>query len=262
MTKRQILTLILTAFFLLLGIGIVNSLFTNTQPQPKLLISAAASLKEALEEIKPLYQQVNEQVTLNYNFGASGTLQQQIENGAPADVFFSAAQKQMDNLQQKNLIIPETRRNLLSNSLVLIVPQTSFKITSFNDLTTEKIKRIAIGEPRSVPAGQYATEALKNLGILEQIKPKFVFVNNVRSVLATVESRNADAGIVYTTDAELSNQIKRVATAPANLHAPIVYPIAILKTCKNVTAAQDYVQFLASDRALAIFKKYGFKPVR
>lgn len=261
MKKRRILIFIswlLTAFIIILGIKTINPLITAAQPNPKLLVSAAASLQDALEEVKQVYQQVNSNVTLNYNFGASGTLQQQIENGAPADVFISAAKKQMDALQQKDLLIADTRRNLLGNSLVLIVPKNAPTIKSFRDLTATNIKRIAVGEPRSVPAGQYAEEVFKNLGILDQIRSKFVYGNNVRNVLAAVESGNADAGVVYATDAKQSNQIKVVVTAPANLHSPIVYPVAVLKNTKNATVAKDYVQFLASDRSLKIFQKYGF----
>lgn len=261
MKKRRLVTFlatILMTLILTIGIRVINQTPLLAQTNSSLLVSAAASLKEALEEIKPAYQQIHSKVAVNYNFGASGTLQQQIENGAPADIFFSAAKKQMDALQEKNLIIPETRRNVLTNNLVLIVPKNSTGITSFRNLTDAKIKRIAVGEPRSVPAGQYAEEVFKNLGILDAIKPKLVLGNNVRNVLAAVESGNADAGVVYTTDAKLSNQVKIVATAPANLHSPIVYPVAVLKSSKDPASAKEYVQFLASDRGMKIFQKYGF----
>lgn len=261
MKKKQIITFLFWIFITLIltiRIRVINQTPISAQTNSNLLVSAAASLKEALEEIKPAYQKINPKVAVNYNFGASGTLQQQIENGAPADIFFSAAKKQMDALQEKNLIVPETRRNLLTNRLVLIVPKNSTGVTSFRNLTDAKIKRIAVGEPRSVPAGQYAEEVFKNLGILDAIKPKLVLGNNVRNVLAAVESGNADAGVVYTTDAKLSNQVKIVVTAPANLHSPIVYPVAVLKSSKNATIAQEYVQFLASDRSIKMFQKYGF----
>ena len=228
----------------------------EAQSNTKLLVSAAASLQNSLEEIKPLYQK-KQNINLNYNFGASGALQQQIENGAPVDVFISAAKKQMDALESKGLILTGTRRNLLKNRLVLIVPNSS-NITNFKQLTDSQVKRIAIGEPKSVPAGQYAEEVLKNLGILSQIRPKFVLGNNVRQVLAAVESGNADAGIVYTTDAKTSQQVKVVATAAENLHSPIVYPIAVLKSSKNSSAAKEYVQFLAGSQVRKVFDKYGF----
>lgn len=230
--------------------------FVEAQSNTKLLVSAAASLQNSLEEIKPLYQK-RHNISLNYNFGASGALQQQIENGAPVDVFISAAQKQMDALDSKGLIITDTRRNLLKNRLVLIVPNSS-GITDFKQLTEPQVKKIAIGEPKSVPVGQYAEEVLKKLGILEQIRSKFVLGNNVRQVLAAVESGNADAGIVYTTDAKTSKQVKAVATAAENLHSPIVYPIAVLKSSKNISAAKEYVQFLSGSQVRKVFEKYGF----
>jgi molybdate transport system substrate-binding protein len=232
------------------------------QANANLLVSAAASLKDALEEVKPLYRQTKSNVNVAYNFGASGPLQQQIENGAPADIFVSAAQKQMDALESKNLILKDTRRNLLTNRLVLIVPKTSSSITDFTQLTGSNIKKIVIGEPKSVPVGQYAEEVFTNLGILEQIRPKLVLGNNVRQVLAAVESGNADAGVVYTTDAKTSNQVKVVATVAENLHSKIVYPVAVLKTSKNASAAREYVDFLSNNQAKTVFEKYGFGTVQ
>lgn len=260
MKKRQIFAFIgtLVATFLLtagLRLFAPNSVVAQSST---ILVSAAASLKEALEEVKPLYKQTKPNVNVTYNFGASGALQQQIENGAPADIFISAAKKQMDALQSKNLILTDTRSNLLTNKLVLIVPKNSSGITSFRQLTDSKVKKIAVGEPRSVPAGQYAEEVFKNLGISQQVKSKLVLGNNVRQVLSFVESGNADAGIVYATDAKISPQVKQVATAPANSHSPIIYPVAVLKSSKNAAAARDYVQFLSSNRAGAVFQKYGF----
>ena len=261
MKKREILAFVFTivaVFILVISLRFFAAPRVVIQANTNLLISAAISLNNALEEVKPLYQQTKPNVNITYNFGASGSLQQQIENGAPVDIFVSAAQKQMDALQSKNLILTDTRRNLLTNSLVLIVPRNSSSITSFRQLTSSRVKRIAIGEPRSVPAGQYAEEVFRNLGILAQVKPKFVLGNNVRQVLAAVESGNADAGVVYTTDAKTSNQVKQVATAAENLHSRIVYPVAILKGSKNIRAAGEYVQFLSSNRASTVFQKYGF----
>jgi molybdate transport system substrate-binding protein len=227
------------------------------QASSTLLISAAASLQEALKAIEPRFAQANTDIKLTYNFGASGTLQQQIEQGAPADIFLSAAQKQMNVLQAKGLILPEMRRNLLTNRLVLIVPQNStLGINGFRQLVN--VKKIAVGEPRSVPVGQYAEEVFKNLGLLDSLKAKFVFGSNVRNVLAAVESGNADAGVVYATDAQLSSRVKRVASAPTTLHSPIVYPVAVLKGSKNTAAARTYVQFLSSDVAKTVFEKFGF----
>jgi molybdate transport system substrate-binding protein len=260
MKKRRIFAFIgtiLATFLVTAGLKLFAPKSVVAQSST-ILISAAASLKEALEEVKPLYKQTKPNVNVTYNFGASGALQQQIENGAPTDIFISAAKKQMDALQSKNLILTDTRSNLLTNKLVLVVPKNSSGITSFRQLTDSKVKKIAVGEPRSVPAGQYAEEVFKNLGISQQIKSKLVLGNNVRQVLSFVESGNADAGIVYATDAKISSQVKQVATAPANSHSPIIYPVAVLKSSKNAAAARNYVQFLSGNRAGSIFKKYGF----
>jgi len=260
MTKRGIIIF----FSLLLATLIILTIRANintplvAQKNNKLLVSAAASLRESLQEIQLLYPQNKQNINLTYNFGASGALQQQIENGAPADVFISAGKKQMDVLQEKGLILSDTRRNLLTNRLVLIVPINSSEVSNFRQLTNAKVKRIAVGEPRSVPAGQYAEQVFINLGILQQIKPKFVLGNNVRQVLAAVESGNVDAGVVYATDARTSQQVKQVATAAENLHSPIVYPVAVLKNSKNISAAKEYIQFLFSNQARTLFQKYGF----
>lgn len=252
--------LVITACILIAGASCKNQVSQTPQTNTNLLVSAAASLKETLEEIKPLYQQTQTNKNITYNFGASGALQQQIENGAPVDIFISASKKQMDALEAKNLLIKETRRNLLTNRLVLIVPKSSKSsvgLSDFRQLTDPKIKKIAIGELKSVPAGQYAEEVLTKLGILEQVKPKLVLGNNVRQVLSTVASGNADAGIVYFTDAKTSPQVK-IAAIAENLHSPIVYPVAILKNSKNVEAAKEYLQLLSSNPAKSIFEKYGF----
>lgn len=260
--KRRRILIVLSGFLatLLLAIGLKLVIpAPSTAQSATLLIAAAASLQNALEEIDPLFESTHQGTTVNYNFAASGPLQQQIEQGAPADVFISAATKQMDALQEKDLLWADTRRNLLTNSLVLVVPSNStLGITSFRQLTNSNVKKISVGEPRSVPAGQYAEEVFKNLGILEQLKPKFVYGNSVRNVLGSVESGNADAGVVYKTDAMISDQVQQVSTAPDNLHSSIVYPIAVIKASRNANAAKAYVQFLTTDTAKQVFTKYGF----
>jgi molybdate transport system substrate-binding protein len=261
MDRRRILVL-LSRFLIALLLAVGCKLMTPA-PAPaqsaSLLVAAAASLQNALQEIDPLFKSANPGVTASYNFAASGPLQQQIEQGAPVDVFISAAAKQMDALQQKDLLLPNTRRDLSTNRLVLVVPSNaSLGLTGFKQLTEAQVKQISVGEPRSVPAGQYAEELFKNLGILEKLQPKFVYGNSVRNVLSTVESGNADAGVVYRTDAMISNKVKQVATAPEKLHSPIIYPVAVIKSSRNVNAAKAYTQFLSSDTARQVFTKYGF----
>jgi molybdate transport system substrate-binding protein len=228
-------------------------------PTAALTIAAATSLQKVLQEITPLYSQSNVNQKINYNFAASGILQQQIEQGAPTDVFISAADRQMQALEAKGLLAPGTQKDLLTNQLVLIVPkQSTTTLTSFQQLIQPDVIRIAVGEPRSVPVGQYAREVLENLGILAQVQSKLVFGNNVKSVLTAVETGDADAGIVYLTDAKSSDKVTVVAVAEDKLHSPIRYAIAILKSSHIPDAAQQYVEFLQSATAKRIFERYGF----
>ncbi|MBX9259320.1 molybdate ABC transporter substrate-binding protein [Desmonostoc muscorum CCALA 125] len=260
MKRRQILGFLgiaVAGLLLAIGLPLVTPSPVIAQSN-NILVSAAASLKDALEEIKPLYQQSKSDVNVTYNFGASGALQQQIEQGAPADIFISAGKKQVDALETKGLLLPGTRTNLANNRLVLIVAQDVEGITSFYNLTDAKIKKIAIGEPRSVPAGQYGEQVLKQLQLYDPLKPKLVFANNVRQVLAAVETGNAEAGLVYATDAKISNKVKVVVAADEKFHSPIVYPMAVLKSSKNPSASKEFVQFLSSAQAKDILKKYGF----
>lgn len=235
-----------------------SAVLSVKQENVQLTISAAASLKDALSEIVTIYSQAKSNVAIRNNFGSSGNLQQQIINGAPVDVFISAAAKQMDELQKKGLIIPDTRRDLLSNRLVLIVPADKNDISDLKDLTTANIKRIAIGDPRSVPVGQYAEQALTKLELFQDVQSKFVLGNNVRQVLQFVESGNAQAGIVYATDVKTSTKVKVVQVLDARLHKPIVYPIAVLQKSTNQPSAKSYLEFLSSEPAKTIFEKYGF----
>ena len=231
----------------------------STDSTAALTISAAASLQNALETIDPLFEQTHPTIQVTYNFASSGALQRQIEQGAPVDVFFSAAAKQMDTLQEKTLIRPETRRNLVTNQLVLITSDNfDLDLNRLEQLKADEVRKIAVGEFRSVPAGQYAKEAFETLGLLEALQPKFVFGANVRGVLAAVESGNVDAGLVYATDAILSDSVKPVATVSAEFHSAIDYPIAVLATSAKVEAAIAYIDFLAGSEARAIFDDFGF----
>ena len=259
----KITSLLLISTLLALTAGCTNkvkpvTIKEKTKPVT-LTISAAASLKDSMNEIKQLYEAKNTNVKLTLNFGSSGTLQQQIEQGAEVDIFISAAAKQMDALESKDLIIKATRKNLLQNDVVLIVPKDNSTIKTFSDLTTDKAKTIALGEPKTVPAGQYAEEVFTKLGILDKIKGKAVYAKDVTEVLTWVKSGNADAGIVYTTDAKTSDKVKVIAAAPSDSHKPVIYPAAIIKESKNTDTAKDFMSFLTDIKAKAVFEKYGFK---
>jgi molybdate transport system substrate-binding protein len=231
---------------------------SNQDAPVELTVSAAISLKDPLDGIKAAYARQQPNVTVTFNFGGSGALQQQIENGAPVDVFLSAGAKQMDALDKKGLLLEGTKRNLLTNRLVLIVPLASEDVKGFADLTKDSVKHIAVGEPKSVPAGQYAQETLVALDLLEKLKPKLVYGNDVRQVLTFVETGDADAGFVYYTDAHFSKKVKIVAAAPDSFHSPIVYPVAVVKSTHHPEQATAFLKFLSSPEARSVFEEYKF----
>lgn len=228
----------------------------NTSVQ--LTVSAAISLTESLQAINHLYHHHAPNVSIVLNLGASGILQQQIEQGAPVDIYISASPKEMNALQMEGLIVNPTRRNLLENTLVLICPSGSTKVSRFQDLTHASVQRVAMASPESVPAGAYAKQTLEYFKLYQEIRPKIILAQDVRQVLAYVETDNADAGLVYATEAKLSNKVKVVAEAPRDSHAPIVYPVAVLKRCPHTEAAEKFVQYLTSSAAQQIFAKEGF----
>lgn len=246
----------------LLSCGLAGVNAASPQSSRDLTISAAASLKDVLDEIAAAYKAVQPAATLRFNLGASGTLQQQIEQGAPVDVFLSAAPEQMNALASKGLLMDGTRRDLVRNSIVLIAPASGSSVSSFQDLTRAQVKFIAVGEPQTVPAGAYAKEVLTHMGLYDSLQPKFVLARDVRQVLTYVATGNADAGIVYATDAKTTPQVKVVATAPEDAHSPVIYPVALLKGSRNPAAARAFCDFLFSGKAQDIFRKYGFAPAK
>jgi molybdate transport system substrate-binding protein len=223
-----------------------------------LRVSAAASLTDVLQEIGPVYEKESGDAIL-FNFGASSTLARQIQEGAPADLFISADELKMDQIQQRGLIVRKSRRSILSNTLVIIVPSDSrLRIASPADLTNPAIRNIAVAEPQTVPAGIYAKEYLRKLHIWDKIKYKIVPTDNVRAALAAVESQNAETGIVYKTDALIS-RVVRIAYEVSVAEGPdISYPAAVLADSKQQAAAQRFLDYLQSPPAQAIFRKYGF----
>lgn len=229
----------------------------------QLTVSAAASLTDAMNELKEIYQGVDPAVEVTYNFGASGALQTQIEEGAGVDVFMSAAKKQMDALIEGGYVDAAEAKELLRNDVVLIQKKDATGVlSSFEDLTKDEVKTVALGEPESVPVGQYSEEILNFFNILEEVKVKTTYGSDVRQVLTWVASGEADAGIVYKTDAILEEeQIQIIAAAPAESHKPVIYPVATLKNSTHPEAAKAFVEFLQGEDAMAVFEKYGFGKV-
>jgi molybdate transport system substrate-binding protein len=228
------------------------------KPQPVVLtVSAAASLTDALQEIETTYKHGHPGVELRNNFGSSGTLAREIEDGAPVDAFISAASRPMDDLEKRSLVVAGTRRNLLRNTLVLIAPRGS-QLASFEQLADPRVRTIALGDPASVPAGQYGQQALVSLHLLDKVKARLVLARDVRQVLAYVETGNADAGIVYATDAPISTGVRVAATAPEATHDPIVYPAAAIANGHHEQAAREFIEYLDTAPARAIFERRGF----
>jgi molybdate transport system substrate-binding protein len=224
----------------------------------EILVSAAASLTDVLKEIGKNYQ-LKSKHTVKFNFGPSSGLARQIDEGAPADVFFSADLKQMDGLDKKGQLEPGTRKNLLSNQLVIIVPADSkLAISSPKDLLKADIKRIALAEPSSVPVGVYSSKYLADEGLWDRLKPKVVAVQDVRATLASVESGNVEAGFVYKTDAAISKKVKIVYEVPLDKGPRITYPVAVVRDSKHKEAARDFLNYLQGPIATDAFKKYGF----
>lgn len=234
----------------------------NINTKADLTVSAAASLKDALTELKALYVQSKPKTSLTLNFGSSGSLSQQIEQGAGVDLFFSAAAANMKTLEDKGLLLNKKTFNLLSNQIVLIAPLDSkLSAGSFNEVIKPSVKKIALGEPKTVPVGQYAEDVFTKLGILSQVKSKSVYGKDAREVLTWVEMGNVDAGVVYATDAKVSKKAKVIARAPKDSHRPLVYPVGIMKESNHPEAATAFLIFLKSDIAKAVFVKYGFNPL-
>jgi molybdate transport system substrate-binding protein len=230
----------------------------DSETTTELTISVAASVQDAMKQIQSAYEAAAPEVVITFNFGSSGSLAQQVAQGAPTDVFLSASKKWMDDLEDQGLILAGSRQDLLQNSMVLIVPQDKTTVADFQDLGTDAVGKIAMGEPESVPAGRYAKEVLTSLTLFDELQPKLVFGKDVRQVLSYVETGNVDAGLVYATDASLSDRVQVIATAAADSHSPIVYPIAVVQDSDNAAAAQAFVEFLSSDTAVDIFEQYGF----
>jgi molybdate transport system substrate-binding protein len=245
---------------LLRGCAVVLAAFAGSYgslAQTTLTVSAAASLREAIAETESAYKQSHREIAFANNLGSSGTLAAQIDQGAPVDIFISAAAKPMDDLAASGMIVASTRRNLLRNTLVLIAPLDS-NLHDFQGLTDRSIRLIALGDPASVPAGQYGKQTLSSLHLWDQLNMKLVLGRDVLQVLTYVETGNADAALVYATDAMLSRKVRVIASAPETTHEPIVYPAAVVKGSRNKPAAQAFIEYLAGPAALAIFQKHGF----
>lgn len=255
MKKNIVLILILCLVFTGCGKG-------TSKPEAKqtMLLAAAASLKNCTDkELIPMFEEKYPNIKVEATYDSSGKLQTQIEEGADVDVFMSAAMKQMNLLNEKELIITDSITELLENKVVLIVLNDSKGITSFEEIIKADV--IAIGDPDSVPAGQYAKEVLENLRVWDSVLPKLSLGTNVTEVLNWVAEGSADAGVVYATDAASNENVIVLAEAPEGSVSKVIYPVGIVKASKNQESAKLFTEFLQSKEAMTVFEKYGFSAV-
>jgi molybdate transport system substrate-binding protein len=228
----------------------------------ELTLSVAISMKEAIETLGRAFAARQPGVTLRYNFGASGDLQKQIEAGAPIDVFVSAAPRQMDELEQKKLVVSDTRRAFARNVLVVVTPADSGRdLTAVADLLTPRVTRVAVGNPKTVPAGQYAQQSLQAVGAWDGLSPKLVFAENVRQVLEYVARGEVDAGFVYATDVPTAGPRVREAFRPGeDTYPPVIYPIAVVAASSQVPLARAFVELVTGADGQAVLRRLGFQP--
>lgn len=256
---------IIFVFFLISYLFVSCNQSNNTQSNSEnkeIYVLAAASLTDVLTELANNYKQKTS-TEIIFSFASSGALQAQIEASAPADIFFSAAQKQMNALEEKGLIDSETRKDLLENKVVLISPKNSnLNIKSFTDITNSNVKKLGLGEPKSVPVGQYSEEILSNLSILDIAKEKAVYGSDVRNVLDWVETAEVDCGIVYATDAKIAKNINIIAEAPEGTNKKVIYPISIIKSSQNKEEAKKFIEYISTEKSKEIFQNYGFTVVK
>jgi molybdate transport system substrate-binding protein len=237
---------------------------SSAEPAQEIIVSAAVSLKNVFEEIGKILEERHPGTKVRFNFGASGDLARQIEAGAPVDVFASAAQKDMDIIDQKGLIASGTRMNFAGNSVVLVTSGMSrIRMELFEDLRKTEVKKIVIANPKSVPAGRYAEEVLKYFHLWEAVENKLVFAEHVRQALDYVARNEVDAAMVYSTDAMIRPKEVRIITkAPDKSHQPIVYPVGIVKGSKNQSLAKEFITLVLSTEGKNLLRKYGFETVK
>jgi molybdate transport system substrate-binding protein len=250
-----------------LGLLLVSASFAA---EKTVTVFAAASMTESMNKIAELYKKVAPDVSVVFNFDSSGTLKTQIQEGAECDIFISAGQKQMDqiditanpntNTDKLDFVQPGTRFNIVSNKVVLITPKGRTKgISDFKDAATDKVSIIALGNS-DVPVGQYSEQIYKNLAIWDSLNEakKITFASNVKEVVAQVASGAVDCGVVYSTDAAASSEVEIVADAPEGSHEPITYPAAILQRAKDLAMAEAFAEYLKGNEASGVFTEIGF----
>lgn len=257
---RTILFKAIVSIVMILLVGCAPEEEDTSSEKVNLHIAAAASLTDALDHFKVVYEKEHENVELTFMYGGSGKLAVSIENGAPIDVYLSASKKDMDSLEEKNLLDGSTRENFAENELVLIANKDAKSISSrFEDIDPDTVDHFVIGEPETVPVGRYTKQVFNHLKLWKPLKDKFVFASDVRQVLTQVELGNADYGVVYSSDAFVSDKVKVIDESDPSWHEPIVYPGAVLKDSEYKEEAKQFFNVLLGEQGQEILAEYGFK---
>lgn len=263
MKKRFILPVVLLTMAVIAGCASQKETKTvqeqSSEKQETIMVAAAASLEKCFtQDLIPMFEKEHGNVKVEGTYDSSGKLQTQIEAGLDADIFFSAAEKQMNALVEEDYIAEGDVVNLLKNGLVLITGKGSqTRVSSFEDIT--KSETIAVGDPSSVPAGQYAREAFESIGIWDEVSKKASLGTNVTEVLNWVAAQSAETGVVYATDAASNENVEVIATAKEEwLETPVIYPVATLKASEDKESVKEFMSFLQTSEAKAVFEKYGF----
>ena len=249
----------------LAGVVLLALTGASTAAAVDLTVSAAMSLKNAFTELGPIFEASHPGMRVYFNFASSGDLAHQIAGGAPADVYASASQRWMDFLAQQDLVLAETRRDFAGNRMVLIVPAGApARVADFAGLVAAQVQHITIGNPASVPAGRYAAEVLRTLGVYDACASRLILGAHVRQVLDYVARGEVDAGIVYATDAlSRSREVRQVAVAPPTSHTPVRYPLAVVRATGSELLARSFVSFVTTSAAAAeVLQRNGFEPLR
>lgn len=255
--KKQYIVLMLAFVLLLTSCSTNNDTGATEQPK-ELTISAAASLTDAMDELKEIYE-AEHNVELTFNFAGSGKLAHQIQQGAPVDVFISANENWLDTLLEEGLIDADSTTDVTGNKLVLIAEKdTTLAYDSFSDINVKELSNIAVGKPESVPAGEYTKKALEAIDKWEEIEPYIVYAKDVRQVLTYVETGNAEIGFVYESDALSSDKVEILTESNPNEHDPIIYPGGVTTETEQEEVAEDFLAFMTSDEAQEILETYGF----
>ena len=243
-------------YIFLLIVALLTGCSNETEQQSVLTVSAAASLSDVLKEIASQFQEDYPNIKVQFNFGGSGSLKEQIEQGAPVDVFISASTEKFNELVEGEFV--EDGTNLVRNELVLITSTKQEGITTFQNLLSEDIEKIALGTPETVPAGEYGQQALQYYDVWATIESKIVYAKDVRQVLTYVETNNVQAGIVYKTDALSSDKVRIVQTAEQSSHDAIVYPAGVVTSSTRIEDAHVFLDYLAGENVQEIWQQYGF----